>query len=113
MALDPVISQAVGARDEGAISRALQRGLVVALALTVFTCATFVPVKWVLLALKQPPEVVPDAASYVRIAIPGVFPFYAFIVFRQSLQAMHRVAPVLWTVLLANLLNAGLNWVFI
>ena len=113
MALDPVIAQGVGARDEEAISRALQRGLVLALALTIFTCATFVPVEWVLVALKQPPEVVPDAASYVRIAIPGVFPFYAFIVFRQSLQAMHRVAPVLWTVLLANLLNAGLNWVFI
>jgi MATE family multidrug resistance protein len=113
MALDPVISQAVGARDEEAVSRALQRGLVVALALTVFTCATFVPVEWVLRALRQPPEVIPDAASYVRIAIPGVFPFYAFVVFRQSLQAMHRVAPVLWTVLLANLLNAGLNWVFI
>jgi MATE family multidrug resistance protein len=113
MALDPVISQAVGARDAEAISRALQRGLVVALALTVFTCATFVPVEWVLRVLDQPPEVIPDAASYVRIAIPGVFPFYAFVVFRQSLQAMHRVAPVLWTVLLANLLNAGLNWVFI
>ena len=113
MALDPVISQAVGARDEVAISRALHRGLVLALALTVFTCVTFLPVKWVLLALRQPPEVVPDAASYVRIAIPGVFPFYAFIVFRQSLQAMGRVAPVLWTVLVANLLNAGLNWVFI
>ena len=49
----------------------------------------------------------------MRVAIPGVFPFYAFIVFRQSLQAMGRVAPVLWTVLVANLLNAGLNWVFI
>lgn len=113
MALDPVISQAVGARDEVAISRALQRGLVMALALTLFTCVTFLPVKWVLTVLRQPPEVVPDAASYVRIAIPGVFPFYAFIVFRQSLQAMGRVAPVLWTVLVANLLNAGLNWVFI
>src|SRR3954464_8853741 len=87
MALDPVISQAVGARDDEAISRALQRGLVVALALTVFTCATFVPVEWLLRVLRQPPEVIPDAASYVRIAIPGVFPFYAFVVFRQSLQA--------------------------
>ena len=113
MALDPVISQAVGARDEAAISRALQRALVVSLALTVFTCATFVPVHWVLTVLRQPPEAIPDAAAYVRIAIPGVFPFYAFIVFRQSLQAMGRVAPVLWTVLLGNVLNAGLNWIFI
>src|SRR5215207_10933307 len=38
MALDPVISQAVGARDEEAITRALQRGLLLALALTVFSC---------------------------------------------------------------------------
>ena len=113
MALDPVISQAFGARDEEAISRALQRGVVLSLALTVFTCATFVPVQWVLTILRQPAEVVPDAAAYVRVAIPGVFPFYAFVVFRQSLQAMGRVAPVLWTVLLANLLNGGLNWVFI
>ena len=113
MALDPVISQAVGARDEEAITRALQRGLLLALALTIVTCATFIPVRPVLALLRQPPEVIPDAATYVHVAIPGVFPFYAFIVFRQSLQALGRVAPVLWTVLAANLLNAGLNWVFI
>ena len=113
MALDPVISQAVGARDEEAIARALQRGLLLALALTVVTCATFLPVRWVLALLDQPAEVIPDAATYVRLAIPGVFPFYAFIVFRQSLQALGRVAPVLWTVLAANLVNAGFNWVFI
>lgn len=113
MALDPVISQAVGARDEIAISRALQRGVVLSLALTVFTCATFVPVTWALTVFRQPAEVIPDAASYVRVAIPGVFPFYAFVVLRQSLQAMGRVAPVLWTVLLGNVLNAGLNWIFI
>src|SRR5688500_4183068 len=113
MALDPVISQAVGARDEDSIARAIQRGLLLSLALTIVTCATFFPVAWVFALLRQPPDVVPDAAAYVRIAIPGVFPFYAFIVFRQSLQAMGRVAPVLWTVLAANLLNVVLNWIFI
>jgi MATE family multidrug resistance protein len=113
MALDPVIAQAVGAKDDEAISRALQRGLVLSLALTVFTCATFIPVRWVLTVLAQPSDVVPDAATYVRVAIPGVFPFYAFVVFRQSMQAMARIAPVLWTVLAGNLLNAGLNWIFI
>jgi MATE family multidrug resistance protein len=113
MALDPVIAQAVGARDENAIARAVQRGLVLALALTIVTVAAFVPVAWVLSLLRQPAEVVPDAAAYVRVAIPGVFPFYAFVVLRQSLQAMGRVAPVLWTVVAANALNVGLNWVFI
>ena len=113
MSLDPVISQAVGARDDDAISRALQRGLVLSLGLTVVTCATFLPVRWALTLLRQPAEVIPGAASYVWIAIPGVFPFFAFVVMRQSLQAMGRVAPVLWTVLIANVLNGALNWVFI
>jgi MATE family multidrug resistance protein len=113
MALDPVISQAVGARDEDAIARAVQRGLLLALALTIITCAAFIPAPWVMSLLRQPAEVVPDAAAYIRVAIPGVFPFYAFVVFRQSLQAMGRVAPVLWTVLAANLINIALNWVFI
>jgi len=113
MALDPVIAQAVGARDEAAIARAVQRGVLLALALTILSCVCFIPVEPILRLLRQPAEAVPDAALYVQIAIPGVFPFYAFIVFRQSLQAMGRVAPVLWTVLAANLLNVGLNWVFI
>src|SRR5687768_13411362 len=113
MALDPIISQAVGAGDEEAIARAVQRGVLFAIVLTLVTCAAFLPVEPLLRLLRQPPETIPDAARYVQIAIPGVFPFYAFIVFRQSLQAMGRVAPVLWTVLAANVLNVGLNWVFI
>ena len=113
MALDPIISQAVGAGDDDAIARAIQRGVLFAIVLTLVTCAAFVPVEPILRLFRQPPEAIPDAARYVQIAIPGVFPFYAFIVFRQSLQAMGRVAPVLWTVLAANLLNVVLNWVFI
>src|SRR6187402_1075863 len=62
MALDPVISQAVGANDEAAIARALQRGVLLALMLTLLTCATFLPVTSVLHLLRQPAEVVPDAA---------------------------------------------------
>ena len=32
---------------------------------------------------------------------------------RQTLQAMHRLRPILVTILVANLLNAFLNWVFV
>jgi len=57
--------------------------------------------------------VVPVAGRYARALIPGVLPFYAFIVLRQSLQAMGRVRPILITVLAANVLNVFLNWVLI
>jgi MATE family multidrug resistance protein len=67
----------------------------------------------ILRALRQPAEIIPDAARWLQISIIGVVPFLAFAVLRQSLQAMHRAAPIVWTIVIANLLNAGLNWVFV
>src|SRR5207244_12100293 len=42
-----------------------------------------------------------------------VLPFYPFVVCRQSLQAMRHTAPILLAIVLANLLNALLNWILI
>jgi len=53
------------------------------------------------------------AARYAHALIPGVFPFYAFVVIRQSLQAMGHLRPILWTVFLANVFNIGANWVLV
>ncbi|MBT8395878.1 MAG: MATE family efflux transporter, partial [Gemmatimonadetes bacterium] len=39
--------------------------------------------------------------------------FLAFIVLRQTLQAMSRVAPIVVTIILANLANVFFNWVLI
>jgi MATE family multidrug resistance protein len=71
------------------------------------------PAPQVLTLFRQPPEIIPDASSFLRISIVGVVPYLAFVVLRQTLQAMHRVAPIVWTMLAANLVNAGLNWVFV
>jgi MATE family multidrug resistance protein len=113
MALDPLVAQALGAGDSDAVARAVQRGLVLALALSVMTALLLAPATWVLQAAHQQPEIVPDAARYVRISIIGALPFLAFVVLRQSLQAMHRMAPIVWTVIAANISNASLNWVFV
>ncbi len=112
-ALDPVISQAVGAGDRDAVARGMQRGGVLALALTGFASLLLVPAGPVLRLLGQPDDVVPVAGAYALVSIPGVFPFYAFHVLRLSLQAMARVGPVLVTVVAANVVNVFANWVFI
>jgi MATE family multidrug resistance protein len=112
-ALDPVISQAVGADDTVAIARGVQRGVVLAAALAMVAMALLVPVARVLAWLGQPVEVVPVAMRYAWGLIPGVFPLYAFIVLRQSLQAMGKVRAILLTVVVANLVNIFLNWIFI
>ncbi|HEX5041469.1 MAG TPA: MATE family efflux transporter [Candidatus Polarisedimenticolaceae bacterium] len=112
-ALDPLFSQAVGAGDRTAVARDLRRGVALAALLAVPFSLLQWPAGGVLAFLGQPPEVVPVAASYVRASIPGVFPFLAFLVLRQALQALSRIGPVVAAIVGANLLNAGLNVVLI
>ncbi len=112
-ALDPVIAQAVGARDSSGVAHGVQRGLILGVALAALAMLLMIPVNPLLTLAGQPEEVVPIAVQYVHGLILGVFPFYAFGVFRQSLQAMGRVRAIVLTVLVANVLNAGLNWILI
>lgn len=113
MALDPVIAQGIGARDEVAIARGVQRGLLLTLLVAVVVSITFVPAGAVLSVLRQPAEVIPLATGYVLWSIPGLLPFFAFNMSRQVLQAMRRITPVIVAVVVANLANVFLNWVLI
>ncbi len=112
-ALDPVISQAVGAGDAAAVARGVQRGGVLAVGLTVLASLLLLPAEPILGALRQPPDVVPIAAGYAGASMLGVYPFYTFAVIRQSLQAMGKVRAIVWTVVAANAANVAFNWVFI
>lgn len=113
LALDPVVAQAVGAGDEEAVALGIQRGLVLAAIFSVISLLLFLPAQPVLQSLRQPSDVVPLAARYVLVSIPGILPFFAFVALRQSLQAMGRMRPIVLTILLANVLNALLGWIFI
>ncbi len=113
MSLDPIVAQGVGAGDHEAAARGIQRALVLTLFLTALTSLLFLPAARVFAILQQPADVVPVAGGYALGSILGMLPFYAFVVLRQSLQAMHRVEPIVWTIAGANLLNAFLNWVLI
>jgi MATE family multidrug resistance protein len=113
MALDPVVAQAVGARDEPAVARGIQRGIVLSLLITIPSTLACLPAEHVLSFLGQPADVVPRAGDFVRWSIGGILPFFGFVVLRQSLQAMGRMRPVVAVILAANVLNAVLCWLFV
>jgi MATE family multidrug resistance protein len=102
-ALDPIVAQGLGARDELAVRRGLQRGLVLATLLTVPISLVLLTAGPVLVLLNQPPEVIPDAAGFVYRNALSVWPYYVFVVLRQTLQAHHRVLPIGITVVIAQL----------
>lgn len=113
LAIDPLVAQSVGAEDHRAIARSLQRALVLAGLLTVPVSGFMLFGGPVLELVRQPPAVVPLADTYARLLIPGVFPFLAFGVGRQTLQALGRLRPIVLTILAANAVNVVLNWALI
>ncbi len=112
-ALDPLVSQAFGADDRVGIARGIQRGFVMAASLSIFSSVLLTVGGPFLTFARQPPDVIPIAAEYALVSIPGVLPFYGFIVLRQSLQAMGRVAPIVVVILAANVANVFFNWVLV
>lgn len=113
LALDPVISQAIGAQDEVAIARGIQRGIVMTTIVALLVSATFLPARPLLTVLRQPEDVVPLAAAYVRWSIPGLLPYFAFNMLRQTMQAFHLLKPVVIAVAVGNAVNVFFNWVLI
>ncbi|MDB4915604.1 MAG: hypothetical protein JWM95_3248 [Gemmatimonadetes bacterium] len=113
MVLDPIIAQAVGARDREGIARGMQRGLLLSVILGVIMSVVLIPVRPMLVLFHQPPDLIPITTSYVLISIAGVIPFLAFVVLRQSLQALGEMRVMLAVVIAANLTNAFLNWVLV
>lgn len=113
MVLDPVVAQAVGAGDRPAVARALQRGVIIAALLTIPAAVLLTSAAPVFNLARQPAEVVPLAAAYAIRTAPGIFPFLLFVVFRQTLQAMGRTAPIVGAIIGANLANGFLNWVLV
>jgi MATE family multidrug resistance protein len=115
MALDPIVSQAVGARDEVGVARGLQRGLVLALVLSmpiVLLMMLARPVM-VLMQLSDGEEVIPLATAYTWVSMLSVPAFLGFVAVRHTLQAMHLLRHLLLVALIANVANVALNWALV
>ncbi len=113
LALDPIISQAVGAGDERAIRRGVQRSLLIALVVTVPVGILMLVAEPVLRALGQPEELIGPAAAFARLMAPGLPAFFGFVVLRQTLQSLGLTRAIVIVIIGANVLNFFIDWVLI
>lgn len=113
MAVDPVISQGLGASDHPAVARGVQRGLLLSALVTLVMSLALLAAPTFIGVLHQPDDVAPLAGAYAVWSIPGLFPFFALAVCRSTWQAMHITRPLLIAVLVGNLANIALNWALI
>jgi multidrug resistance protein, MATE family len=110
-ALDPVVAQARGAGDTHAAGLGLTRGLAMASVLGLPVLALYLFADHGLTALGQPRDLVPTAAAYCRVLVPGLPAVLAFAIVRNFLQALGVVRPATYAIVLANITNVFLNWV--
>jgi len=111
--MDPFVSQAHGARDARGMGLALQRGVVLGLVVSLGLAALWLAAERGLVWLGQDPRIAAVSGSYVAVQAPSLPCFMVWVALRQYLTGRRIVAPTLWIVVFANLLNAGLNWVLI
>ena len=113
MALDPIVSQALGAGAHEDAARGMQRGLFMAVLIALAVLVVLMPGEWMLRVLRQPDDVIGSTGVYIRHRAIGALPFFVFNAMRQSLQSLRTTRPIVLAVLLANVVNAVANWVLI
>lgn len=109
----PVVAEASAAGDEARVRRFVR----MAIWLSVLYGLIVVPLLWfsgaILTALDQPPEVVAQTQTYLRIAAFGLFGALIANVVRSFLGAMYRTTVQLVITLGALVAKVFLNWVLI
>lgn len=113
LGLDPVMAQAFGARDGRQLGHALQQGFLMCLVFSIPVGASWFLTEEILAWSGQAPELLAEAESYAVVQLPALPFFLAFGLLRQYLNCRSLMLPPLIIALVANLLNVGLNWVFV
>ncbi len=111
--LDTVLSQHFGGRRIDDANRALQHGLVLAAALAVILMLLTAALPFGIARLHTDPEVLRLSLPFLNALNWGTPALFLWMVLRRYLQAFNHVRPIAITLVSANLINVGFNWLFI
>ena len=113
MGMGPLVSQAFGADERDQCARVFMQGLWVALLVSVPFIIFSLLGGPIAEALGQAPDVAMLAGDYNNALAWGIFPFIAFVAFRQYLEGMGRSTPPMVITFIALGVNIVANRVFI
>jgi MATE family multidrug resistance protein len=113
MGIDPLVSQAHGRRDGPGTALALQRGIVLALVVSVPLSLILWFTEQSLLLLGQDARVAALAGSYNRWKLPTVMCFLVYSAIRTYLQGRTLMAAATWVMWIGNAVHVPLNGMLI
>ena len=112
-ALDTYVSQSFGAGRIDECHRWLFAGLQLGAILTIVLMFVAAGVVWLLPRFGFHPDVLAIIQPYISRLILSAAPLLVYAVFRRYLQAMNAVRPVMFTLIVANVINAVGNWLLV
>jgi MATE family multidrug resistance protein len=111
-AITPLVAKADGEGNKESISGILRHGVVINLIAGLVICAILLCARFWVNALDQPEEVVAMGLPYLNIIAFSIIPLMIFQTFRQFAEGLSRTRMAMVIVIGANLINIGLNYVF-
>jgi MATE family multidrug resistance protein len=113
LGLDPLVAQAFGARRLDDCHRWLVAGVWTAIGVSLPSVGAVYALRAALVFWGLPADVLALTRLFLGILVWSLPPFLFYVAFRRYLQAMNIVRPVTMTLILANGVNAFVNWILI
>ncbi|MEZ0313903.1 MAG: MATE family efflux transporter [Myxococcota bacterium] len=113
LVVDPLVSQALGAGDRVHARRVLWNGIYLAAVITVPLTMVMLMTALSLTTFGVQPEVAEGTFAYLLGRAVSLFPLICAVTMRGYLQASGHPRAILWAVLVANLLNGPLSYLFL
>eukprot|EP01129_Flabellula_baltica_P001544 TRINITY_DN11506_c0_g1_i1.p1 TRINITY_DN11506_c0_g1~~TRINITY_DN11506_c0_g1_i1.p1 ORF type:complete len:491 (-),score=85.01 TRINITY_DN11506_c0_g1_i1:6-1445(-) len=112
-ALDTLISQAYGAKNMELIGIVFQTSLFVGTLLSVPILILWLFTENIMILMQQDPEISKLAAQFIMYLLPSIFPIVYFRSSARLLQNQKIMIPGMVVSIIALIINAGLNYLFI
>jgi multidrug resistance protein, MATE family len=113
MGIDPLVSQAHGSGDGRGVALAYQRGVVLAVLISIPICIAMAYTREGLVLLGQDPRTAALAAEYNLWKIPTVPSFLLYTALKQYLQGRTIMAPATWVMWLGNVAHVIANYALV
>lgn len=113
LALDPLIAQAIGAREGARAQHVFLQGLWVALFGAIPVGLAIVGAGALLETMGIEPVIAEQTRPYLYARLPAVLPWLALAASRALLQARSHTRPLVVGVVVANVVNLPLTWLLV
>jgi MATE family multidrug resistance protein len=113
LAIPPLVSEAHSQNDHTRINRIFRHGFVLNMTIGLALVIIMLFALPILYHLNQPPKIIPDTESYLRITIISILPFMMFQTMREVSEGLSFTIGVTKATIIANVINIILNYVFI